>query len=347
MDTFSLTPSRSNRFSQTNFRLFAVVRKILYPAFISLALLFMHSSESLAGLSEPWPNKVAHNIDNTFIHDPLPTSTLIHDLSFYPFLIQIDELLDSNETAPILNGGVDGLGRNERMALLFTTNTFPLENISTTDALYPAVDENGLLRALNSTVIWNGSVSTDWTTGANWTGGMAPTAADDVIIDGNYTNSPILDLTSGTVTIGSLTLGENNTSLLTISNGDTDSKKLIVTGDVLIGANGILTHEENTTVEQHKLFLDIGGNMTIAIGGAIDVSHKGYQENAGPGAGQGGSLGRSGGGAGYGGNGGASGEGRVGGAGYGSPTSPIDIGSGGGTGYSSTKGGAGGGAVKI
>jgi hypothetical protein len=347
MDTFSLTPSRSNRFSQTNFRLFAVVRKILYPAFISLALLFMHSSESLAGLSEPWPNKVAHNIDNTFIHDPLPTSTLIHDLSFYPFLIQIDELLDSNETAPILNGGVDGLGRNERMALLFTTNTFPLENISTTDALYPAVDENGLLRALNSTVIWNGSVSTDWTTGANWTGGMAPTAADDVIIDGNYTNSPILDLTSGTVTIGSLTLGENNTSLLTISNGDTDSKKLIVTGDVLIGANGILTHEENTTVEQHKLFLDIGGNMTIAIGGAIDVSHKGYQENAGPGAGQGGSLGRSGGGAGYGGNGGASGEGRIGGAGYGSPTSPIDIGSGGGTGYSSTKGGAGGGAVKI
>ena len=119
-----------------------------------------------------------------------------------------------------------GLVGMKEMALLFTTNTFPLENISTTDALYPAVDENGLLRALNSTVIWNGSVSTDWTTGANWTGGMAPTAADDVIIDGNYTNSPILDLTSGTVTIGSLTLGENNTSLLTISNGDTDSKNL-------------------------------------------------------------------------------------------------------------------------
>jgi hypothetical protein len=48
-----------------------------------------------------------------------------------------------------------------------------------------------------------------------------------VIIDVNNTNAPVLDLADGAVTIGSLTLGENNESLLTISNGDTDTKKLI------------------------------------------------------------------------------------------------------------------------
>jgi hypothetical protein len=115
---------------------------------------------------------------------------------------------------------------------------------------------------------------------------------------------------------------------------------------ITINNGGILTHEANTTAQTDALNMELT-TLTVNTGGVIDVSHKGYQENAGPGAGQGGSLGRSGGGAGYGGNGGASGEGRVGGAAYGSPTSPIDIGSGGGTGYSSTKGGAGGGAVKI
>jgi hypothetical protein len=93
-------------------------------------------------------------------------------------------------------------------------------------------------------------------------------------------------------------------------------KKLIVSGDLLIGGSGILTHEQNTTAEQHKLFLDVGGDLTIASGGKIDVSGKGYDVAQGPGKGVNNSY--ASGGAGHGGDGGNSSSGVAGGSTYGS-----------------------------
>jgi Ig-like domain CHU_C associated len=45
--------------------------------------------------------------------------------------------------------------------------------------------------AFAATITWNGSVSTDWHTAGNWTGGL-PTIADDVTIPIGLTNYPIL-----------------------------------------------------------------------------------------------------------------------------------------------------------
>ncbi|MCK5591668.1 MAG: hypothetical protein KAI72_06910, partial [Candidatus Pacebacteria bacterium] len=53
-------------------------------------------------------------------------------------------------------------------------------------------------------VTWDGSESTDWAVGANWVGGAVPTSANTVIINGNYTNAPTLNLTSGSTTINGL-----------------------------------------------------------------------------------------------------------------------------------------------
>ncbi|MCK5591548.1 MAG: hypothetical protein KAI72_06300, partial [Candidatus Pacebacteria bacterium] len=192
-------------------------------------------------------------------------------------------------------------------------------------------------------VIWDGSESTDWAVGANWLGGLAPTLADTVIIDGNYTNAPTLDLTSGTTTIKRFSLGENNASVLTLSNGNATTNKLVVTGDVNIGANGTLTQTANTTAETHIINLG-AANFTIASGGAVNVNEKGYQ--GGSGTGSGGNVGTSGaGGASYAGVGGVGVSGGAG-ATYGSITEPINIGSGGGN-NSYGSGGAGGGAVKL
>ncbi|MCK5592452.1 MAG: hypothetical protein KAI72_10900, partial [Candidatus Pacebacteria bacterium] len=176
-------------------------------------------------------------------------------------------------------------------------------------------------------------------TGANWAGGAAPTSANTVIIDGNYTNAPILDLTSGTTTIKGLSLGENNASVLTLSNGNATTNKLVVTGDVDIGANGTLSHTANTTAQTHTINLE-AVNFSIASGGTIDVTQKGYNPCVGPGAA---SSTNSAGGAAYGGNGG-DGALSVGGSSYGSISQPASIGSGGGQ---STRGGSGGGAVKL
>jgi len=133
-------------------------------------------------------------------------------------------------------------------------------------------------------ITWDGSESSDWTVGDNWVGGVAPISTDDVIIDGSYTHAPTLDLTSGTTTINSLALGATAASTLTLSNGNSTTKKLVVTGDVNIGANGTLTHTANTTEQTHTINLE-AANLTIASGGTINVNEKGFQHSEGAGAG--------------------------------------------------------------
>ena len=174
--------------------------------------------------------------------------------------------------------------------------------------------------------VWTGASSTDWNTPGNWTGGL-PGETDDVLIDGApYGNHPTLNLSGGAVTIKSLSLGLTGASTLTFSNGDVTDKKLIVTGNATIGANGTLTHAPETATgsnpENHRLFLDVAGNVTIASGGAIDVSGKGYAAQQGPGAGSA----RNGGG--HGGEGGLGYLSSVHSKTYGSITNPVNSGSG-------------------
>ncbi len=190
-------------------------------------------------------------------------------------------------------------------------------------------------------VIWDGSSSTDWFTAANWDTNTVPTTTDSVIIDGSYTNAPTLSVTAGSVTVKSLTIGSSANSTTTISYG-TSTKKLIVTGNLTIGAYGVLTHADNSTSETHALWVDVGGNLTVDSGGKIDVIGRGYDGKNGPGKSVGGTYPYVVGGS-YGGIGGtaiwtASTPGPT----YGSYLSPVNLGSGGG--YAGDSG-PGGGAI--
>ncbi|RLC36694.1 hypothetical protein DRH27_04850, partial [Candidatus Falkowbacteria bacterium] len=113
--------------------------------------------------------------------------------------------------------------------------------------------------------------------------------------------------------------------------------KLDVSGDVLIGSSGKLTHQNNTTAQTHVVNLE-AANLIIQSGGTIDVDYKGLQHETGDGKG---ATGGASGGAGYGGEGG-DGTGAVGGGVYGSTTMPTDLGSGGGN---AVNGGSGGGVI--
>ncbi|MFC1461700.1 hypothetical protein ACFLQR_04200, partial [Verrucomicrobiota bacterium] len=189
--------------------------------------------------------------------------------------------------------------------------------------------------ALAGTTTWEGDESINWATAGNWTAGV-PASDSDVIIDGNYsgagyTNPPTLDVSGGSVTIKSLSLGANNTSVLTIAFGS-PTEKFVITDDCTIGTNGTLTHTTNYNAETHRIFMDVGNNLTIAQGGQINVTGKGYTYRKGDGQ-----AGGNGGG-GYGGEGG----GAAGGTTYGSITAPVNIGSGG-----FNPGAYGGGAVSL
>jgi hypothetical protein len=70
---------------------------------------------------------------------------------------------------------------------------------------------------------WNGSVSTDWLTAANWTPAQVPTANNDVVIPGGTPNQPTVSASNGTgkqarnVTLNSgavLTLADNGVLLV-------------------------------------------------------------------------------------------------------------------------------------
>ena len=64
-----------------------------------------------------------------------------------------------------------------------------------------------------------------------------------------------------------------------------------VVGNVLVATNGSISHAPNGTSEVYRLALQVDGNLTVAAGGTIDVTGKGYGQGSGPGRGDGNSYG--------------------------------------------------------
>ena len=91
-------------------------------------------------------------------------------------------------------------------------------------------------------VSWTGSVSTDWNTGGNWSGGFVPTYAYDVVIPNTAGTWPVKS--------GDLVIGRDCNNLL-MSSGHTE---LTVTGDL--------------TISSGKSFsVDASGDATIWVSG--------------------------------------------------------------------------------
>lgn len=133
-----------------------------------------------------------------------------------------------------------------------------------------------------------------WSDGSTWSGGSAPGAMDDVIIASGHTVT-----NSGVefVTINSLVV------------------------------SGVLTHEDNSAAETHKICLDVAGDVTVSQAGVMTADYLGYDGTKGPGVG----INEPRAGAGHGGTGGDAnvfGNG-TGGPCYGSVYAPTNCGSGG------------------
>jgi len=129
-----------------------------------------------------------------------------------------------------------------------------------------------------------------WEDTDTWGGTGAPGSSDDVFVASGHT-----------VTINDLnTLGINSLSV-----------------------SGVLNHADASTTESDKIILDIAGDCTVAAGGRIDVSARGYNSGQGPGYGGSGTRGGSHGGRGW------SNHSTLYGETYGSITAPTNYGSGG------------------
>ena len=148
-----------------------------------------------------------------------------------------------------------------------------------------------------------------WDDGATRSSGVVPGGTNDVVIKSGHT----------------VTINANTTNYV---------------HSLIIETNGILTHTANSTTalgERYKVVLDVAADLTIDLGGAIDVTGKGYAREQGPGRPRG--VYGSGG---YGGMGGYhSSQPPYPGPTYGSISAPTNCGSGG-RGMSASQAGPGG-----
>ncbi|MBB6609467.1 T9SS type A sorting domain-containing protein [Pontibacter sp. Tf4] len=119
---------------------------------------------------------------------------------------------------------------------------------------------------------WTGATSTDWNTGSNWAPMGIPGPADDVVIGDRFINAnryPIINDWND-YTINSLTIGESFDAEFKMA-----PRSMTITGDVRIGANGVLWNQ-GATGYYH-------GSFTVAVGGLYRESA--YSENNGRGSG--------------------------------------------------------------
>ncbi|NLB54240.1 MAG: hypothetical protein GX811_00460 [Lentisphaerae bacterium] len=153
-------------------------------------------------------------------------------------------------------------------------------------------------------------------TAANWLESTVPVPGDDIVLDDTSDINMTWDLD---VSVQSWTQdGYNGTVTIATKYSETAYTNLHIIGDCLINS-GTMTHAANSGKEDNRLSMSIGGDLTIGMNGAIDVTGKGYSAGNGPGAV----------GSGYrGGSHGGLGAGNCGPC-YGSLVCPVSLGSGG------------------
>jgi hypothetical protein len=126
--------------------------------------------------------------------------------------------------------------------------------------LYTLGGSNGMQQSVvyrtsvSSSYTWTGTTSTNWNTATNWSGGVVPTAADDVLIPAGLTRCPVVS--TSTATARNIT---NSGGQLTVGDGST----LTLTGDFV--NNGPFTAVDNATVA-------LTGIAAQAIGGTAPIT---------------------------------------------------------------------------
>ena len=120
-------------------------------------------------------------------------------------------------------------------------------------------------------------------TAANWSLGRVPTASDDVLIDGGFGKADMIwdggeNGLGDTVKSWTQTEGYTGTVTIKTKYPDVDGSTamaLNITGNLALDT-GTWTHPANSTSEDSRLKVIVGGNVSIASGVKIDVSGKGF-----------------------------------------------------------------------
>ena len=116
--------------------------------------------------------------------------------------------------------------------------------------------------------------------GSNWSAGHTPTAGENVLFDGNISQANCEWDSAASATVASWTQTNGYTGTVTVDTVFPEKGAftvLTVSGDMNV-ASGTVTHKEHTStykVDQYRLRIDVGGNLTVASGAKITARGKG------------------------------------------------------------------------
>ena len=141
--------------------------------------------------------------------------------------------------------------------------------------------------------VWRGTSSTAFATAANWQDSEMPSAGDDVVVAADAANA--MTITTDGVALGSLTvLGKGvkfskpaamSKSVVLLGGTTTVDQPITVGGSLLVFAGATLTHsaQGSRNTMQYSCRIDVGRDVLIAEGAALNVNEKGFNPGYGPG----------------------------------------------------------------
>ena len=186
------------------------------------------------------------------MHVSIPSGTYTATLRLH---YEDAELNGNDESAMVLSKYSAGSwGLAGKTGNSTTNNYVELLSLSNISSRWTCEQSSGVAR-------WNGSVSFDWNTAANWTtvsGGPSfpPSSVDVVQIGtGAFTNQPVI---SNAVTVKSITFGSVQSATLSFAAGGS----LSTSGNISGSWSADATHSINVA-SQH---LTVGGNLVLSNG---------------------------------------------------------------------------------
>ena len=124
---------------------------------------------------------------------------------------------------------------------------------------------------------WVATANGNASDGANWSPSGAPTATDEILFDGNFSNARCIWDAAATHTVAAWEQAAAFTGTVELQTTYESGAfaALAITGDCTING-GTVTQTKNEDVQVYRISMTVGGDLTVAAGAQITATGKGY-----------------------------------------------------------------------
>ena len=124
---------------------------------------------------------------------------------------------------------------------------------------------------------WVATANGDASDGANWSPSGAPTATDEILFDGIFSNARCIWDAAATHTVAAWEQAAAFTGTVELQTTYESGAfaALAITGDCTING-GTVTQTKNEDVQVYRISMTVGGDLTVAAGAQITATGKGY-----------------------------------------------------------------------